>query len=1035
MATICKPPDPLSFAGNTAHNWREFEEQLKWFLAGTETAEKSDLIKIGIMLSHAGKDARDVYKTLPWRTEGDQDKFDKVIEAFQRYCAPRKNILYERYGFWNLRQEDEESIDAYLTRIKIKIDMCEYTREGWPPTVREELTRDKFVFGLIDDNLKERLLRESNLDLTRALEIAQRSEASKLQVKEMGAHSTTVNALRRNKPQHLVPSPDSQRVTQCGQCGRQHRARECPAYGQQCSYCHKLNHYARMCRSRQKTRIQGTTHTQSRPNNHREVQEVIQSDSSISTSTEESSDLFIEPILVEGLKKSTAWFADVLTGSGYLTFKLDTGAEASILPQQVYGKLEPKPQLKPTNMKLTAYGGSSITPNGTCKLTCTNQADDGMSEVKFYVVPVDAHSILGLADCVQLGLVKRVCAIKREGLTKEELKQKHPSVFKGLGTLGKYHITLQDNCSPVINPARRVPHSLKSKLKQALEKNVRLGVLKKVDQPTDWVSNLVIVEKKNGSLRLCLDPKDLNKAIKREHYRIPTIQEITSEFVGKSVFSTLDLKDGYWQVILDESSSLLCTFNTPFGRYRFTRMPFGIKSASEVFQKKNEEAFSGIPGIQIVADDMIIAAKTIEDHDKILTQVLQRAEEHNITFNFEKMQLRVNEVKYLGTIISKEGMKPDPAKVEAISEMTTPTDKAGIRRLLGMINYLAPHIPNMSIITAPLRNLLKSDVHFTWGPEQTAAMEKVKQVLSTAPVLSYFDPGLQSTIQADASQHGLGACLLQRGKPIAYASRSLLPAECNYAQIEKELLAIVFACQKFHSYIYGFNTRIQSDHKPLECIMQKSLHKASPRLQRMLLKLQKYDLTVTYVKGKELHVADTLSRAYLATHEAHNTDDLDIAVHAMIQNLPVSDAKLSQIQNATSTDEQLQELDKIIRTGWPSNINNVPVMLRDYWKIRHNLYSADNFIFMNRRLVIPTSMRSEILKSIHMGHMGIEKSKSRARACVYWPGMYNAIELEVKKMPDMQQICHSESKRAHATTSCSQSPMGKTWIRLLYSGR
>ena len=128
--------------------------------------------------------------------------------------------------------------------------------------------------------------------------------------------------------------------------------------------------------------------------------------------------------------------------------------------------------------------------------------DDGMSEVKFYVVPVDAHSILGLADCVQLGLVKRVCAIKREGLTKEELKQKHPSVFKGLGTLGKYHITLQDNCSPVINPARRVPHSLKSKLKQALERNVRLGVLKKVDQPTDWVSNLVIVEKKNGSLRL-----------------------------------------------------------------------------------------------------------------------------------------------------------------------------------------------------------------------------------------------------------------------------------------------------------------------------------------------------------------------------------------------------------------------------------------------------------------------------------------------------------------------------------------------------
>ena len=175
------------------------------------------------------------------------------IEAFQRYCAPCNNILYKRYGFWNLRQEDDESIDVYLTRIKIKIDMCEYIREGWPPTVQEELMRDKFLFGLIDDNLKERLLREPNLDLTRALEIAQQSKALKLQVKEMGARSTTVNALRRNKPQQRVSSPDSQRVTQCGQCGRQHRARECPAYGQQCSYCHKLNHYARMCRNRQNT--------------------------------------------------------------------------------------------------------------------------------------------------------------------------------------------------------------------------------------------------------------------------------------------------------------------------------------------------------------------------------------------------------------------------------------------------------------------------------------------------------------------------------------------------------------------------------------------------------------------------------------------------------------------------------------------------------------------------------------------------------------------------------------------------------------
>ena len=239
--------------------------------------------------------------------------------------------------------------------------------------------------------------------------------------------------------------------------------------------------------------------------------------------------------------------------------------------------------------------------------------------------------------------------------------------------LCSYHITLHYNHQSVIKPARRIPHSLKDKLRQTLERNVKSGVLQKVDQPTNWVSNLVVVEKKDGSLRLCLDPKDLNRAIKREHYTIPTIQEIVTEFAGKTVFSTLDLKDGYWQIQLDEESSQLCTFSTPFGRYRFTRMPFGIKSASEVFQKKNEEAFAGIPGVHIVADNIIITAKSSQEHEHILTQVLERVKDHNIVFNLHKLQLLVNKVKYLSTIVTREGTKPDPSKVRAIVEMTSPT--------------------------------------------------------------------------------------------------------------------------------------------------------------------------------------------------------------------------------------------------------------------------------------------------------------------------------------------------------------------------
>ena len=159
---LCKLPDPISFTGNIAQNWTDFEEQLQWFLAGTESSSKSDETKIGIMLTHAGKEAREVYNTLLWNEEGDKKKFNKVLEAFQHYCAPRKNILFERHCFWNsgLQQMESESINAYLTRLKVKIDVCEYSKEGWPAAMRLEMLHDRFVFGLLDDTVKEKLTRK-----------------------------------------------------------------------------------------------------------------------------------------------------------------------------------------------------------------------------------------------------------------------------------------------------------------------------------------------------------------------------------------------------------------------------------------------------------------------------------------------------------------------------------------------------------------------------------------------------------------------------------------------------------------------------------------------------------------------------------------------------------------------------------------------------------------------------------------------------------------------------------------------------------
>ncbi|GBN26985.1 Retrovirus-related Pol polyprotein from transposon 17.6, partial [Araneus ventricosus] len=374
----------------------------------------------------------------------------------------------------------------------------------------------------------------------------------------------------------------------------------------------------------------------------------------------------------------------------------------------------------------------------------------------------------------------------------------YETVFEGLGKFPgeEYHIELKPNAVPVIHPPRRVPQALQSRLKETLNRLEADKIISKVNKPTDWVQSLVIVEKPNGSLRLCLDPRDLNRVIKREHHLIPSAEDIISRLEGKKLFTVLDLKDGFWQVPLDNESSDLCTFNTPHGRYKFNVLPFGIASAPEVFQKRNEKLFGDIDGVEVYFDDIIVTGTDKVTHDAALTEVLKRAEASNIKFNANKLQFRMTEVKYMGQIISDKGIKADSGHIKGIVDMPTPSSKGEVIRLLGMVNFLSKFIPNLSQITAPLRELIKQNIEFRWENEHTVAFNRIKELLSCAPVLKVFNGSEKITIQCDSSKDGLGTCLIQNGQPVSFLSRSLTECEKNYAQIEKELLAIVFSFQK-----------------------------------------------------------------------------------------------------------------------------------------------------------------------------------------------------------------------------------------------
>ena len=253
-------------------------------------------------------------------------------------------------------------------------------------------------------------------------------------------------------------------------------------------------------------------------------------------------------------------------------------------------------------------------------------------------------------------------------------------------------------------------------------------------------------------------------------------------------------------------------------------------------------------------------------------------------------------------------MQPDGQKVEAMLNMPPPIDVSSLQKLLSMARYLSQYIPNESSITAPLRELLKQNSEWKWTEKHNAALEQLKAALTRAPTFFFYDVNKPVMIQCDASQSGLGTCILQDKKPIAYASLAMSKAEVNYALIEKEMLSILFAVRKFHQYIYGKEqVIIENDHKPLEVIMKKTMNKVPPRLQRMMLSLQPYDLQVKYFLGKFIYLADTLSRAYLPIQDAAEKDpDLDHVVHSIIKNLPVTTSKLEKFKDATAQDSTLK---------------------------------------------------------------------------------------------------------------------------------
>ena len=477
-----------------------------------------------------------------------------------------------------------------------------------------------------------------------------------------------------------------------------------------------------------------------------------------------------------------------------------------------------------------------------------------------------------------------------------------------------------------------------------------------------------------------------------------TIEEAAARIPNVKFFSVLDASSGFWQIPLDYESSLKTNLNTPCGRYRFCRLPFGIKSVSEVFQKAMDHLLGGYP-CEIIVDNILIWGATEVEHDENLIKVLDRIREINLKLKWDKCKFKVKKVGYVGHLLTAEGLKPDPEKIRAIVGMKTPENVKDVQRFLGMVRYLSKFVRRLSELALPLQHLTHADTPWAWDDVHQRTFDNLKGAISSTPALRFYDVNKPVTLTCDASFGGVGAACLQDGIPVAYASRSFTKTEQNYAQIEKELLAITFACNKFHSYILGKNVIVETDHKPLEIIFKKPLLTALMRSQRMMLQLQQYDLSLVYKKGSQLFIADTLSRAQLSeTSPADIYEDYEVLT---VQS--VGSNTMAELQRETALDPTMKNLASVILHGWPVSENDVSDDLKQYFNLRDQLATKDGVIYKDEKVAVPKSLRADYLRRVHLGHVGEESTKRRARDILYWPRMNEDVERLVRAC----SVCNS----------------------------
>lgn len=620
-----------------------------------------------------------------------------------------------------------------------------------------------------------------------------------------------------------------------------------------------------------------------------------------------------------------------------------------------------------------------------------------------------------------------------QGTELEKLKalcEKYDDVFSksqydlGCCSVAEHHIeTTTEN--PIYNRPRRTPFKYKQELDKHMQNLVEAKIF--VESDTPWVSNFVLVSKKDGGMRPCIDFIKLNEITVPDHYPLPRFETILEKIAHSHYYSSLDLSSGYFQIKLTEDASRKCGVITEDKVYQAIRMPFGLKNATSAFARMMAVVMFGLEDtIVYFVDDSLVYTKepNFDSHLESLEKVFTRFRTYNLKLNPKKCVFATRQMQFLGFKISKDGYSPSLSKIEVIAALPPPKTLKQVRRAVGMASFFRRHVPNFSSIVEPLTRLTKKETSFNWGDEQQKALDKVKEILSTEPVLAFPDYTKPFHIFTDASLVGQGGALMQKGennlfRAICYCSRTLSASERKWPAVQVELSAIVFALREFRAFIYQSEVILHTDHKPLTYLMKKA--DSAPNLGRWLIELQNYNIKIVHIKGNENSLADALSRAAedLPEKEVKNLSELEdiaefpICLAINLDSRIVQDPFINaitirgadgkpfsaNIQKELQEDPEAKSFLEYLQNGTIPDLSEQDLEI--FMAKTLNLKADAGILYFQPpnhvpKIYIPISLRLLVFEAMHTsplagGHMSLKKTFSKMRK-FYWPKMHCDIQ-------------------------------------------